>query len=288
MAEPAIGGDNLIGFDNTNSGNQNTDLPSGRPFPATIPTSDTNVNTVLSPTSESPILQLLRDSLDENISTNEVEEYVARSINPIKPIELQNQYVPESNYKSVNKISGKDNFFKETEQINKNRIVQNGDIELSGNYSVNKQYFPKFDLSSIIIKDNIAIKFILKVVNGKENKLFTSKLFYEYLEDSYNRNVPFAALSKLPKIVTIDMVPIIDNVKKYSSKEIIDGVRMNMNVCIRINRDDDDNVSYSVDYDKLLNYVDWITTKPSPDYEKRILPSQQISEYILDDVYDGD
>lgn len=293
MAEPAYNAGGLIGFDDTSTSTGNSSTPTepsdSAPFGPPPPPPD-NSGSTSTPTggvnTTSEILQQLVEDIEESNVVNNIIESVPREIKPLKPVNLQNKYVPETNYESLSTISGLDEFFKQTEKINKNRITQNGDIKVTGNYFQNSEYFPKFNLDDVTVKDNIGINFILKVNEGTSTKVFTSKVFYDYLQDAYNRNIPFPALSRLATVVSINLNPILEKVKSFNSSEIKDGVRMNYNVFVDINRDDDDNVTYVINYDKLLQYVDWLITKPSPDYEKRIIPSQQISDYTLDKDYD--
>lgn len=307
MAEAAIGEYNL-GQTTTSVGNsnQNSDPPLRAPFSGGNTVVSTSLPKIL-PTpveiTDSPDTQVRRPRIDksslERVRPTRQDEVDLRTrvpvtlavdpvdVLPLSPIELQNKYVSEDNYTTKFNVSGDDDFYELTEDVLKNRILQTSDIEVRGRYAENVEYFPKFSLDSIIPRTDLQIKFILKLVNGSKVKLYTSKLFYDYLQDAHTRNIPYAELTYFPNVITIDLIPILDKVKSFYNNENKDRVRVNSNVCVDITRDDDDVRTYEVDYDKAVRYLSWLMTKPSADYEKRILPTQEISNYETYDEYDA-
>jgi hypothetical protein len=308
MAEASIGGYNLGQVNsNTSTGNvssggtlppaepaevapfggNNTIVASSLPRVVPSPVSD-SINTT--PRTAGIDKKSIRVSSRDMVRDFAIDRVVPEvtEVKPLGGFELQNKYVSEDYYSSTDTISGDDEFYEATEGSLKNKIEQSSDIEVQGRYSENREYFPKFSLSNITPRPDVNFKFIIKTVNDKEVKLFTSKLFYDYLVESYSRNIPYPSLANFPSVVTINLKPIIDNVKSFYNKEQKVGVRVESNVCVDITRDDDDNRTYTINYDKLLRYLDWTLSKPSANYEERLLPPQEISSYKLDGDFDDE
>jgi hypothetical protein len=307
MAEASIGEYNLGEFNsNTSTSNSSGGKTQPQEPPARAPFGKNNtvVSQQLPKVSPSPISDSINltprkagiDKKSIRVSSRDMVRDFAidrvvpdvTEVRPLDGFELQNKYVSEDYYTSTNTISGQDDFYEITEKSLKNKIGQDSDIEVSGRYSENREYFPKFSLSNITPKSDVNFNFIIKTVNDKEVKLFTSKRFYDYLVDSYSRNLPYPTLANFPNIVTIDLKPILDNVKSFYNKEQKVGVRVSSNVCVDITRDDNDVRTYTINYDKLLRYLNWMLSKPSANYEERILPPQEISSYQLDGEFDND
>ena len=307
MAEASIGEYNL-GESNSNTSTSNSSggniQPQEPPVSAPFGKNNTVISQQLpsvspSPVSDSTNVTPRKAGIDKNtlkVSSQDLRfdsEVIrvqpdAPAILPLDGFELQNKYVSEDYYTSTNTISGQDDFYEITEKSLKNKIGQDSDIEVSGRYPENREYFPKFSLSNITPRPDVNFNFIIKTVNEKEVKLFTSKRFYDYLVDSYSRNLPYPTLANFPSVVTIDLKPILDNVKSFYNKEQKVGVRVSSNVCVDITRDDNDVRTYTINYDKLLRYLNWMLSKPSANYEERILPPQEISSYQLDGEFDND
>lgn len=310
MAEQAIGGNNLIGYGNTTTSTDNVggsnilQQPQDPPSRAPFGKNNTVVSTQLPRVAPSPISDSVNitprkagiDKKSIRVSSRDMVRDFAidrvvpdvTEVRPLDGFELQNKYVSEDYYSSTDTISGKDDFYEITEKSLKNKIGQDSDIEVSGRYPENREYFPKFSLSNITPRADVNFNFIIKTVNDREVKLFTSKLFYDYLVDAYSRNLPYPSLANFPSVVTINLKPIIDNVKSFYNKEQKVGVRVNSNVCVDISRDDNDVRTYTINYNKLLRYLDWMLSKPSANYDERILPPQEISSYKLDGDFDNE
>ena len=307
MAEASIGEYNL-GESNSNTSTSNSSggniQPQEPPVSAPFGENNTVISQQLPSVSPSPVSdstnvtprkagidkQSIRVSSRDMVRDFAIDRVVpdVTEVRPLDGFELQNKYVSEDYYTSTNTISGQDDFYEITEKSLKNKIGQDSDIEVSGRYSENREYFPKFSLSNITPRPDVNFNFIIKTVNDKEVKLFTSKRFYDYLVDSYSRNLPYPTLANFPSVVTIDLKPILDNVKSFYNKEQKVGVRVSSNVCVDITRDDNDVRTYTINYDKLLRYLNWMLSKPSANYEERILPPQEISSYQLDGEFDND
>lgn len=155
---------------------------------------------------------------------------------------------------------------------------KNGSFVIEGNFEKNKITFDKFSLDDLTITNKANFEFILKVVGANNTKWFVSQLTYNRLKDEEDNNSPFYSheILKPSSIVTLDLRPIIDNIKLYKSIEESAGVGVRV----------DKNLFYgpstnSIDYDALLEYVDFIVDKPSSNYDERILPTASIGKWTV-------
>lgn len=119
---------------------------------------------------------------------------------------------------------------------------------------------PKFEHITPI--DNLNLRFIVGVKKNNEDsniKYFTSQQFYSDMQASnvegnpyflyHALNINFFVLVDLEKFLSI-----FENLKEVESKQ---GIKMILNNFIK-----EDN---SVEYDKLMNYLDWVLSKPTLD-----------------------
>jgi hypothetical protein len=251
MAEPAIG------FDNTNGGNQNTDLPSGRPFPTPIPTNDNNVKVV----STSPILDSLspKETIREVIdSDGEVEAYRVSNISQNGYITLYGDYsqnsvdIPQFDLSSINVINDEEVTFK----------------------------------FILCLKDGI----------NSESQLFATSETYNKLQQQYKDNnpIPTNYLINQRKIVVVDIQPIKQKVEDLRIEELNldinlsnvgekDYVTLFKNLFVNSNYESDDVTGYKANptYDiiEVLRYISWVVSKPPQNYNDRVLPADLLGQW---------
>ena len=257
MAEPAIGGNNLIGFDNTSGGNQNTDLPSGRPFPTSIPTNDNNVKVV----STSPILESLspKETIREVIdSDGEVEAYRVSNI-------FQNGYITLYGNYSENSV--------DIPQFNLSSINVINDDEVTFKFI-------------LCLKDGI----------NSESQLFATSETYNKLQQQYKDNnpIPVNYLINQRKIVVVDIQPIKQKVEDLRIEELNldinlsnvgekDYVVVFKNLFVNSNYESDSITGYKANpnYDmiELLRYISWVVSKPPQNYNDRVLPAESLGQW---------
>jgi len=256
MAEPAIGGNNLIGLNNTNSGNQNNDLPSGRPFPTTISTNDTNVNVVSSPILESlSPQQTIREVVDAD---GLVEKIRVSNISENGFITLYGNYsqnsidIPTFDLSSINVINDEEVTFK----------------------------------FILCLKDG----------NNSVSQLFATSETYNKLQQQYNDNnpIPTNYLINERKIVVVDIRPIKNKVEDLRIEELNLDINLSnvgekeyvtvfKNLFVNSNYESDNITGYKANptYDtiKLLRYISWVVSKPPQNYNDRVLPAQSLGEW---------
>ena len=179
----------------------------------------------------------------------------------------------------------------------KAKITQDNFIELEGNYSSNKLDIPTFNIKDKITpRNDIFINFILKITtyvknpvnakgSGTRSRLFASQRIYDYLIEAYNRNIPYAAFGKIVDIVEVDIRPLYDKVKSFKKSEEAVNVSIKNNLGIQI---DNDRNEYTIDYDIFMKYINWVVSKPSADYDERLISVEDISDVVIEVDLDAD
>jgi len=258
MAEPAYNAGGLIDFDDTGGGNTSTNYtlpgspqePQGPPPapPTQLPTNDTNVTAVSNPPNTTP---------------NTI-------LNNLAPIEDE---VGEIIYVKISDFN------------------QKGTITLVGNYSQNFVDLPKYDLSPIRILSGINFEFLLAIKETKtspESVFYTSKRFYIKLLNLYAKNQPYLPnyMIKQERVVVVVLDGIkelindlhIKELKTFLSKEPTI-VMKNVFEFSNYGPEPDFEINSTYDLDELVRYIDWVVSKPSPNYNERLLAENVIGEW---------
>lgn len=135
---------------------------------------------------------------------------------------------------------------------------------------------PKPELIGDDNKPKLRIFSDLKVINKEdvETKLFCSQQYLEELTDSKNSANPyFVNFSFKPEfIVEINSVPLIELMDSFLDLELDGGVLMKRNNYI---------VDGNIDYEKLVQYVNWVVSKPSLSEidTNGVIPANLLCEY---------
>lgn len=176
---------------------------------------------------------------------------------------------------------------------------EDGTIRITGDYSQNYVDFPKYDLSPLVVLDDIKFKFILAIKEtptSAETTYYTSKEFYENgLLTSYQNNEPYLvdATIKQEKIVVVELSQYKTKIEELRESEISipiqeifeGGVLVTKNLFMNSNYEEDSNARYGIKanptYDvlELVRYVDWVVSKPSSDYDNRLLNPRTIGSW---------
>jgi len=170
-------------------------------------------------------------------------------------------------------------------------IEPSGRIIIEGEYPENKLYFDRYDISTdgekaflTTVRDT-NIQFILKVLYNDTQKFFTSTEFHRKLVSTYSQNLPYQVLTSLRQIVEIDLNPIVDKVKSFANTERIQGVEMELNNFLNLSYNEEtEEQDVEVDYTKLVEYIDWMVTKPTQNYDDRLLPINNLLSYNRIDI----
>jgi hypothetical protein len=277
MADPAYNGGGLIGFDstttggNTNSGNNNSTPNPPKSPPPPIPTPPKQNN----PPQPKPQKTIL-DALSS----------VSKPITPsLKPVS-----------KNIREII--DDGIVEKQVVGD--FEEKGSIRLSGDYPQNFVDVPKYDLSKItVIEDGeVNFNFILCLKDGVDSlpRLFAAKDFYEVLIKNYNEGNPFGVndIIEEKNIVVIDIVPLKAKVEDLRIEELNLDINLSIsdekkyvevlrNLFVHSNYEQDStnglkaNPTYT-DIE-LLRYISWVISKPSNNYEERLLTAKEIGDF---------
>jgi len=173
-------------------------------------------------------------------------------------------------------------------------------IRLFGEYTQNFVDVPKYDLSKInvIQDDEVDFGFILCLKDGEEGlpKLFATKQFYISLTSNYNQNNPFGVNDIIDEknIVVIDIKPLKSKVEDLriqelnldinltttSDKKYVEVLR---NLFVRSNykKDSVKGLEANPTYTdiELLRYITWVVSKPSQNYDERLLPAEDLGDF---------
>jgi len=183
--------------------------------------------------------------------------------------------------------------------IKVSNFSENGAIRITGDYPQNYVDFPKYDLSPLNILSSVNFKFILGIkesVLSAETTYYTSKTFYENeLINSYQNNQPYLvnATIKQEKIVIIYLEQYKKKIESLREielslpiQEIFDGgllieknLFMNSNYQLDSTQQSGVKSTPTYNIDELVNYVDWVVSKPSTDYDNRLLDAREIGKW---------
>jgi len=285
MADPAYNEGGLIGFDgtttggNTNSGNNSSTPNPPKSPPPPIPTPPKQSN----PPQPNP----QKTILDELSSVS-------------KPITSTKK--PAS--KNIREII--DDGIVEKQVVGD--FEENGSIRLSGEYPQNFVDVPKYDLSKLVVieDEEVDFNFILCLKDGIESlpRLFVTKDFYELLIKNYNEGNPFGVndIIEEKNIVVIDIAPLkskIENLRieelnldinlsNSDEKKYVEVLR-NLFVHSNYEKDSTKGLQANPTYTdiELLRYISWVVSKPSNNYEERLLQAKELGEFEETTTFDN-
>jgi len=180
--------------------------------------------------------------------------------------------------KSVIIVDRRDGEFKE---IPPDNFSTNGEIVLTGEYDQNKITFDRFSLSEIQAFDDISFQFILQIADSKGIKYFTSKDFLAKLQSANKNNTPYLPLEALnpASIVRVDLRPSLNGLRQQRALEEKEGAFVIFNTYV--------DVAGAIDYKKLVEYIDWVVSKPPADYDNRIIPAEELGRWSITDAVKG-
>lgn len=152
---------------------------------------------------------------------------------------------------------------------------KSGEIVLTGDVETNKIKFDRYSLDDIKAVDSVTFEFILRLATFSGQFYFTSTTFKNKLEAAYNDNLPYMALEALKpgSVVSVDLRPILDSLSDYSREEQKDGVIVKYNTFV--------DAAGNVDFTKILEYIDWVVSKPPTNYDDRIIPAETLGNWEI-------
>lgn len=172
-------------------------------------------------------------------------------------------------------------------EINRNEELEYGSIvKLFGEYPQNRIDIRTYDISNIQTIPYTKFEFILKIKNGNQvPKFYTSIPFFQKLEEALNTDDVYFINQRLdkPAIVTIDIAPLIQKVKVFRTLELQNEVVVTKNVLLKSQATDEsfETIIETILFNELVQYIDWVVSKPNPIYDLRLLSVREIGESIF-------
>lgn len=159
-------------------------------------------------------------------------------------------------------------------------------VTLYGKYPQNKIEVRTYDISNIQTVPYTTFEFILKIKNGNAiPKYYTSIPFFQKLEQAINTDDVYFVNQRLdnPAIVTIDIAPLIEKVKNFRTLELQKGVVVTKNVLLKSQATNEsfETIIETILFKELVQYINWVVSKPNPNYDLRLLSVREIGESIL-------
>lgn len=281
MADPAYNEGGLIGFDETTIGGNNSGNTNSNPTP---PASAVPPFPPPPPPPPNPPNKTPKQVDDENVSAATV------------PILNDDEVVTKPPSKNLRERLDDD-----SETIVKEAVgnfVENGIINITGEYPQNFVSVPTYDLSKINVigDDEVDFDFILCLKDGEGSipDLYATREFYDLLINEYNEGRPFGVndIIEEKNIVVVDLQPLKEKVEFLRKKELT--INLNRNEIagqVEVRRNLFVNSNYEVGADKvlvaypsydiieLLRYITWVVTKPAQNYDDRLIPASDLGEF---------
>ena len=170
---------------------------------------------------------------------------------------------------------------------------------------INKAKYPqvkvnvvKYDLSKIKTTDNpdINFDFVVSLKDGLDGipQLWATKKFLKALEAEYTKGRPFGVNDIIEKknIVVVDIKPLKQKVEALRKKEL--SINLNRNEIkgqVEVRKNVFVNSNYKVGADgsleaiptyeieELLKYLSWVVSKPSSNYDDRLIPTNELGDF---------
>ena len=173
--------------------------------------------------------------------------------------------------KSLPNVNIVDRDTRQIQEILPDDFKKYGKFLLEGQYKQNSVTFDKFSFDDIVAIDTIKFEFILKLVNGSDIRYYTSTQTLTDLIQFNADNSPYFSheLLKPSSVVTINVKTLLSLLSQQKQDEAADGTNVFFNLFL-------DTVTNKLDYTKLVEYIDWVVSKPPTNYDDRIIPDGNI------------
>jgi len=156
----------------------------------------------------------------------------------------------------------------------------------------------KYDLSKIKLTDNpdINFDFVVSLKDGLDGipQLWATEKFHKELKSEYTKGRPFGVNDIIEKknIVVVDIKPLKQKVEALRKKELsinlnrneIKGqveVRKNLfvNSNYKVGADGSLEATPTYEIEELLKYLSWVVSKPSSNYDDRLIPTNELGDF---------
>jgi hypothetical protein len=219
-------------------------------------------------------------------SKNKIEDVIATSKQITPPSKLSIGQI-----RLVEDIDGLPTF------IRVSNFSENGKIRITERYpKINFQEFPTYDLSEVIVLDDVSFKFFLSIkenTNDPNPKVYTSKVFYDELIKTYQEENPYFVSNSIKQEYIINLIvdrykEKIEELRKLElslpiQEKFQGGLVISKNLFMNSNYSPDDKgdlvANPTYDNAELVRYVDWVVSKPSANYDDRLLDARSIGSW---------
>jgi hypothetical protein len=185
------------------------------------------------------------------------------------------------------------------EKIRIANFIEEAKIRLYGDYPQNFVDLPKYDLSNIIVINDseVSFSFILSLRNNDTDsnpQLYTTSEFYNSLLDNYsNKNpIPVNDVVNEKNIISLNIEPLKQKIEDLRTLELSQDINLTNSgekKYVEVIRNLFANSNYKVEngmlkaepsYDLiyLLRYISWVVSKPTQNYNDRLLSVSQLAE----------
>ena len=236
---------------------------------------------LVAPTTPSKVSIKQPSSLDFLSPTKKISSNNIVVTSELASFRLKREYLPIINKTLLDGLNVKRQIFDDNNGFGvevsrvSNFIITN-DIDLRGSYPQNVVKFPKFTLNTNIkTLPDINFRFILSIKKNKSDsnpQLYTSDKFYNELASSYWENNPYMVGNAIKSEAIVSIV-YDDYIKKLNTFKLLElnagtiGVKVNKNIFVEFNENSDP----TINLDDLVRYIDWVVTKPSSNYDERLI-----------------
>jgi hypothetical protein len=156
----------------------------------------------------------------------------------------------------------------------------------------------KYDLSKIQTTDNpdINFDFVVSLKDGLDGipQLWATDKFLKALEAEYTKGKPFGVNDIIEKknIVVVDIKPLKEKVEALRKKELSINLNRNeikgqvevrkhlfVNSNYKVGADGSLEAIPTYEIEELLKYLSWVVSKPSSNYDDRLIPTNELGDF---------
>ena len=286
-SNPIQTGTSNSGNTNSNTSNTSTNNPPS-PIPTPPPTSAASSPQTSQKSSKSSIIQKLIGSNRKNRKRK--FRSIRQNFNPISE-EIDYQVIGDFDF------DGSIPLYVDSKEPEDDSIGLTNDYKRAKYRQVNKSVV-KYDLSKINSPDNLDINFdfVVSLKDGLDGipQLWATKKFIKALEAEYTKGRPFGVNDIIEKknIVVVDIKPLKEKVEALRKKEL--SINLNRNEIkgqVEVRKNLFVNSNYKVGADgsleaiptyeieELLKYLSWVVSKPSSNYDDRLIPTNELGDF---------
>ena len=201
-----------------------------------------------------------------------------------KPIVRQTDLPPLVQKISTKSVAVIDRETKQISEIQPINFRKRGEILLKGGSDTNQIRFDKYELDDIIGVANTSFQFILRLITSEGEFYYTSADFKNKLESDNLNNLPYRIIEALnpSSVVTVDVRNILNSIgTEYANEERKAGAFVTFNTFV--------SADGNIDNTKLVEYINWVVSKPPQEYDNRIIPAETLGSWsIIGGVDRGD